>query len=202
MAGRGLGSGEAGRDGGASVISAAEQLDWNAWSPLEGGAQIAQGARVQTPTILVVRDHRRSPQSQGNALLLPDRAGLMGDPEQRRLGALQGVLSVSKSVSCVQAQQRPRLWQHGYPQPQPSTSSPLMRPWRMPRTRRAPSLLRSAMQELCHTAVRCQAFNALLGLHSCPCPRSSGDTPASPCPSDPSSLSALCTYFRQAYGCE
>ena len=45
MTGGGLGSCEAGRDGGATVISAAEQLDWNAWSPLEGGAQIAQGAR-------------------------------------------------------------------------------------------------------------------------------------------------------------
>ena len=44
VTGGGLGSGEAGRDGGATVITAAEQLDWNAWSPLEGGAQIAQGA--------------------------------------------------------------------------------------------------------------------------------------------------------------
>ena len=45
MAG-GLGGGEAGRDGGAAVIAAAEGLDWNAWSELESGAQIAQGERA------------------------------------------------------------------------------------------------------------------------------------------------------------
>ncbi len=55
MAGGGLGSGKAGRDGGATVISAAEQLDWNAWSPLEGGAQIAQGARVKLPPLYRAR---------------------------------------------------------------------------------------------------------------------------------------------------
>jgi hypothetical protein len=42
----GLGGGEAGRDGGAAVIAAAEGLDWNAWSELESGAQIAQGERT------------------------------------------------------------------------------------------------------------------------------------------------------------
>ena len=51
MRGGGLGSGEAGRDGGAAVIRAAEQLDWNAWSQLEGGVQAAQGARFDPDPI-------------------------------------------------------------------------------------------------------------------------------------------------------
>ena len=59
MAG-GLGGGEAGRDGGAAVIAAAEGLDWNAWSELESGAQVAQGeGPMLTGTRLLEQDHRQ-----------------------------------------------------------------------------------------------------------------------------------------------
>ena len=81
VTGGGLGSGEAGRDGGATVISAAEQLDWSAWSPLEGGAQIAQGACDQECPMHMSKDSGQTQRLKGKPLL---RCAMLGNETSGR----------------------------------------------------------------------------------------------------------------------